>query len=257
MLGRRGIAVIPVSSYTQAASALMVSPRVDVALLDIHLHLDKNVLDKGGLDIARLLRALSTSPTIIGYSGKFNEEELSDEELNLFDETRAKGHLTKADQHELWDLCAEMARRSYEGRRYVAEERFEQLRRHYEADVPPLEVIRRLRMDDSEAQEFTAEGALGLAGYRVRIVALEALGHPEAPARNFVVWAQDVVEDDNEWVNLEVYEYHDLYSTGGTESEALDALAEFMALTREDLLSIEELSSSDGRLLTFLDGLLA
>lgn len=257
MLGRRGIAVIPVSSYTQAASALMVSPRVDVAMLDIHLHFDKDVLDKGGLDIARMLRALSTSPTIIGYSGKFNEDELSDEELDLFDETRAKGHLTIDDQRELWDLCAELARRSYENRRYIAEERFEQLRRQYEASVPSLEIIRRLRMDNSDAQEFTAEGALGLAGYRVRIVALGNPGQPDAPARNFVVWAQDVVDDEQTWVNLEVYEHHDLYSTGPTEQAALEALAEFMALTRADLLSIEGISPSDARLFTFLDKLLA
>lgn len=254
MLDRRGIAVIPVGSYRQAASALMVSPRVDVALLDIHLHGDKNVLDKGGLDIARLLRASSAHTTIIGYSGKFNEEELSDEELMLFDETRAKGRLNKKDQAELWNLCAEHARRSFDARRDLAEEEFERLRRLYEIEVPRAEILRRLRMESSQSEEFTAEGALGLAGYRVRIIAFDP--YNGASHRAFVVWAQEVVENGRQWVNLEVYEHHDLYSAGETEQEALDALAEFMALTRADLLQISGRSPSDEALLTFLNGVL-
>jgi CheY-like chemotaxis protein len=254
MLDRRGVAAIPVGSYAQAANALMVSPRVDVALLDLHLDIHKEVKDKGGIAIARLLRSSSAHIRIIGYSGKFRDAELRDDELALFDETKAKGQLSHSDHIELWDKAAAAARESHELRRQAAFSHHDNLRRLYEAEVPEPAILQRLQMDDPPADEFTAEGALGLAGYKVKVVQLRLRG---AESRPFLVWEQQMTEDDVLWVNLEVYEHPDLYSAGYTESEALNALAEFISLTQHDILAADEANSWDRHLAQFLETLWA
>ncbi|MFI5387396.1 MAG: hypothetical protein ACHQ50_14900 [Fimbriimonadales bacterium] len=255
MLDRRGVAAIPVGSFQQAANALTVSPRVDVALLDIHLDPDRDKDDRGGIAIARLLRSGASPIKIIGYSGKFREDELSRDELRLFDKTNAKGLLSHADHVELWDICAEWAQSIYNEKIDAKQGHLEQLRRLYESEVPEVEVLRRLQMDIPGTNEFTAEGALGLAGYRVRMV--QVTPHSGGPSRPFVVWEQQTVEDAQHWTNVEVYDYSELYSSGANEAEALESLAEYLILTGRDLDQAEKLSASEIRLKAFIDSLFA
>lgn len=248
-----GVASVTVSSFSQATDALKVSPPVDVALLDIHLDPDKDRENRGGIEIARHLRATSPTTRIIGYT---SEGSLSPAETNLFDDTMAKGGLSHNDHKKLWALCKRYARESYEARRDSALLHQEKLRRTYEVEIPELEVLRRLRMEEPDPpREFTAEGALGLAGYRVKVVSLSLPDRDQEKSRPFVVWEQRVREGSEDWVNLEVYGHPRLYATGPNEAEALESLAAFIALTHRDLDDIAKPLAEDAPLKRFLSSL--
>jgi CheY-like chemotaxis protein len=255
-LERHGVVSIAVGSYTQAASALNDAPRLDVALLDIHLAVDKDRDDRGGIDIARLLRASPSTARIIGYSSKFKDRTLTRSELKLFDCTETKGSLTHADHVSLWKLCAEYAKKSYSHRRAEELGHQEQLRRLYESEVPAEEVLRRLQLEDKPIKHYTAEGALGLAGYRVKVVKLptRAGGEKWPP---LLVWRQKIREGGRSWVNLEVYGYPALYSTGANEGAALKSLARSLALTDGDIGKMKKVGPADESLevlMTYLFG---
>ncbi len=257
-LDRRGIGVIPVGSLSQAAHALAVSPCVDVALLDIHLDVDKDRDDRGGIAIAQLLRKSFKSTRIIGYSGKFRENTLSGAELGLFDTAEAKGALSAEDHLRLWEMCATFAIESYARRRAAALAEQERLRRLYEVEAPEVEVLRRFRLDDDAAagepvDAYTAEGALGLAGYRVKVIILTPAR--KQSSRPFVVWEQHIHEDDTEWLNVEVYGQPELYATGKSEVEALESLASFMELVKADIAESSDISEHDRSLNAFLSSL--
>jgi CheY-like chemotaxis protein len=255
-LARHGVASIAVGSFTQAAGALSDVPRLDVALLDIHLALDKDRDDRGGIDIARLLRGKGSTARIIGYSAKFKDRTLTPSELKLFDSTETKGSLTHTDHVRLWKLCAEYAKESYSRRRSEELEHQEQLRRLYEIEVPAEEVLRRLQLDHQPIKQYMAEGALGLAGYRVKVVKLPP-GESGEKSQPLLVWRQKVREGTKSWVNLEVYGYPALYATGANESAALKSLARSLRLTVADLAQMKKLGAADESLkllLTYLFG---
>lgn len=253
-LESRGVTAIAVGSLSQAASALTISPRVDVALLDIHLDLDKGRDDRGGVAIARLIRESCAKTRIIGYSGKFKEKSLTSNELELFDKTEAKGYLTHNDHVRLWELCVTFAQRSYLDWRSHALEHQQQLRRLYETELPAAEVIQRLSMDDQSVEQYTAEGALGLAGYLVKVIKLKTPSGTRLPP--LVVWEQHVREEGKDWINLEVYGQPALYAVGVNESKALKSLACFMELIAGDLSEMPERTGADEELHQFLTSIL-
>lgn len=253
ILDGRGVSAIAVGSVEQAASALQNSPRVDVALLDIHLAADKDLDDKGGVAIARLLRTHYRGTKIIGYSGRFHERDLAEAELALFDETHAKGLLTQEEHEELWATCAHIGRESFFLRRVEGEQKADELKRLYEQEFQHIEVLRRFQMDDASSDELTAEGALGLSGYKIRLVHL--VSPRGVPSKPFVVWKQDVFEEGNRWVNMELYGWPEIYSSGTDEVDALMGLAQAMHATREDIESSDEPDDRDQDLHAFLRAL--
>jgi CheY-like chemotaxis protein len=255
MLDRQGLSAIAVGSVQQAVTALEASPRVDVALLDIHLVNDKEIEDKGGIEIARLLRKAVPEIRIIGYSGRFHENDLSSEELGLFDQSLAKGRLTREDHEELWRLCVTYGRDSYFERRLKAVEQYEYMRREYENDYPRIEVLRRFQMEDADSEQLTAEGALGMAGFKIRLVRMVDPGSGLS-SNPFVLWQQETIEDGVKWFNLEAYGWPEVYASAHTEDEALVGMTLYMSLIRQDIQDSEQVEERDLALLHFLDSIL-
>ena len=251
MLALKGLSPIGVSSVQQAQTALAHTPRIDVALLDINLNEEDEPRDKGGIAIARLLRSSNYRTRIIGYSSSFTENELRQDEKELFEYSIAKGTGSSIDHEQLWSRCADLARESFNDRRAEAAEQSSQMRRMYEDEYPQMQVLRRFRVDDfTDDEELTAEGALGLAGWKIRLVRAEIrAGHFTRP---FVIWRQEATEDASSWVNLEVYAWPELYSSGTDDEDAMAGLLHFMSMTLKDVEGIEGPTVRDTSLAAFL-----
>ncbi|MFL5872319.1 MAG: hypothetical protein ACJ75T_02445 [Solirubrobacterales bacterium] len=254
ILGTDGVDSLPVSSYSQAVKALKLSPELDVALLDVHLDPDPNRENKGGIEIAELLRKTSPHTRIIGYT---SEGTLAPAESQYFDITMAKGSLTREDHQEMWELCTRFARESFASRQNETLKREDLLRRDYEREVTEGDVIRLLHADDPNlADEYTAEGELGLAGYRIKVITVP-LPEEERESRPFPLWEQHVYEDDQDWVNLEVYGHPRLFASGRSEMEALEFLAAFIGWTRDDLAQHPTAAAEDAPFKRFVESLYA
>ncbi len=252
VLDRRGITAVAVGSYSQASTTLTHDSGFDVALLDIHLDHDKDSDDKGGIDIARLIKTSFPETEIIGYSGKFASRELSPDERELFTATRTKGRLTQKDHQELWDLTELYARQRHEERRARAFDTLTQLRRLYENEVSEKAILTRKPAGESESRRsYTAEGALGVAGFRLTVTRLR-LGRTKR-SRELVVWEQNVVEDRKRWVNLEIYGVPELYASGRRFDYAVAALSDLVGAVQQD--ATERPQDSDHALIEFFERL--
>jgi hypothetical protein len=253
LLTQQGIDSLPVSSFSHAERALEASPEPDVALLDVHLDPDAYRENKGGIEIAQLLRETSTATRIIGYTA---EGTLSPAESQYFDITWAKGSLTREDHLEMLGQCTCFARESFALRQNETLEREDRLRRDYEGEVTEEEVLRLLEKDGSErAGEYTAEGELGLAGYRIRVIRVTLPDEDGRESRPFLVWEQSVSENEQDWVNLEVYGHPRLFASGRSEEEALESLGAFIGWTHDDLARHPTTAAEDAPFKRFLDSL--
>jgi CheY-like chemotaxis protein len=252
-LKQRGISTIPVGSFRQAAEALNLVGDIDVAVLDIHLVGDHTVNDKGGIEIARLLRTTREEMHIVAYSGHFGDDELTNEERRIFDRTFTKGSdLTRKERRALWDEVADKAVRVAENRMAQTMDHQDKLRRLYELEFSRLKVLQDLDFETNE-REYTAEGALGLQGYTLRVVTPPSgeIGQP------VLVWHNTTEDSDREtWHNLEAYEFPDIYSSNLSFGEAVEDFFVYLVALRDELDQISALGPDERKLLRFCKSVL-
>jgi CheY-like chemotaxis protein len=262
-LDRHGVNTLPVSSVRQAVEALTLSETIDAAILDIHLLPDHDLDDKGGIEVARLLRASRPTVYIIGYSSHFRHEQLTNSELKVFDETNTKGNWLSEEEFEvLWSEVASKALERQRQRECAEFDRLESMRRLYEAHNPENELLERLREDSMQetvrslhedrfaVPEMTAEGPLAPAGFSIRLLS-DAIDE-WSDVGPTIVWHQKQETLSDTWHNLEVYEHPQIYAAEPALSDAIESLKQNLTFSYETLRDSNFDSQEDDELLAYL-----
>ncbi|HEY5942410.1 MAG TPA: hypothetical protein VIT89_06055 [Solirubrobacterales bacterium] len=234
----RGCVPIAVEGTDAAARELTASPGIDLVLTDIHL-VPRRSGDKSGVELARFVRTDHPDIPIVGYSAYFAEDELPDEDLELFDFAYGKGQSTFSEIEGNMDRCGELAFKSRLQRKNRAEELLADPPRDQSELV--LEIVRSASLAEVEG----VEQILHKAGFRLKLVTIPSSANPKP----LIVWVR---EQDN-CVDVEVYGHSGLYVTGESEEEAFAHLIDLIQLYWQDLdARDEELSGPAKKLYDFL-----
>lgn len=214
--------VLEASNSDQALAHLSSSPAVDAILTDIHLAGEFS--QKDGVALARLVRRQydDTLP-VIGYSGHFGSDEVTEAEKELFTKHFIKGNLSGEQQSEVRRSCIGLANEHRARRRGTAREATQQMPTAY--GVQDLE----LKASDPDG----VEAILRRAGFEIRLLTSERFA---ALARPVAVWLQDEeIDDDTRQFFAQVYGQPLLHACGESEDQALDYLIESMIELHQEL----------------------
>ena len=237
-----GCAVIGALSRDDALRELGTTPMVDLLVTDIHMADDDNPDDKSGIDLARTVRSLWGDIPIAGYSAKFAEDDLSDDDRGVFDLSFPKGRQSLDDLTAQVDACVKLAYLHRLRRTAEREQELERLRRDFAVALPDTQVLRSFAPDGDAS--VSIEEPLRRAGYRLRLV---SASHERALREPFAVW---LVSSEAGW-EAEVYGIPELYGFGANEIDAIDHLVELMVLSAQELASVS-LSAELERVASFL-----
>ena len=224
-----GCAVIGALSRDDAMRELGTTPLVDLLVTDIHMADDDHPDDKSGIDLAREVRLLWGDIPIAGYSAKFAEDELSDDDRRVFDLSFPKGRQSLDDLTAQVEACVRLANQHRLRRTAERERELERLRREFAVTLPDAQVLRSFEPDGTAS--VTIEEPLRRAGYRLRLV---SASREQAVREPFPVW---LVASEAGW-EAEVYGIPELYGFGSSEVEAIDHLVELMVLSAEEMASM-------------------
>jgi CheY-like chemotaxis protein len=244
-----GCTALGATSMKDAIRELTATPMVDLVVTDIHMPDEPGrANDKSGIEFARYVRQTWNDLPIAGYSAHFTEDELTADELQVFDMSFPKGRQRAKDIEKQVEACVSLAQEHRARRAADYDDTLERLRRDYEVRIPVTEILRQLQPDASASANV--EGPLQKAGYRLRLISADgASGRREA----FAVW---LLRTKAGW-EAEIYGYPELYSFGATEQTATESLIELMALFHQELASDEPSLPQVERLALFLNRIFA
>jgi CheY-like chemotaxis protein len=186
-------------------------PELDLIFTDIDLH-GGDSPDKSGVALARFARARISGVPVVGSSGKFAEDDLSDEDREIFDKCWSKGNLAQ----NLSELTKDTLDRAISYHKI----------RHPLGTIMPNSVSVAV---DSVLHTPETNGEFIDEGYSQVII--EPSNHPNQLAEPFAVWKKD----SNEGVELEVVGCGAIFTWGDTYEDAEDALMEIINDLRKTL----------------------
>jgi hypothetical protein len=239
--------VLGVSTYDDAVGELWATPGIDLVCTDISLSRSRH--DRLGIDFARLVRATFSELPVAGYSGYFEDHQLSDEERALFRISFPKGRLNSEGIESLAESCRVAA----------IEYRMNKLQRassRRQSETTPgkgaarkrFQILRRFSV--AEAQSRDTEAGVASRGFKLRLIRptdVEVLTTPIA------IWIRGAAGH----FEAEVFGFPELFVVDESEERTLDRLASVMT---QRLTSLEEsgnaLRLDEQRLLRMLIGVL-
>jgi CheY-like chemotaxis protein len=228
MLNGVGFVTIGVKTSQEALREVRSGPSIDMVITDVNLNRDDED-DRSGVTLAADIKQFSPDLPIVGYSGLFNEDEISpvDRELFLSYVPRARlGPEELIDQAREWVGVA-LGYRTSRTRR--ADFELERLRQKYKIRPRDFETLRSCVPEGSAGKVsgpvVTADELLRRAGYRLRMIqAGEARprldGQHATIRRPIIVW----LRSDANAVVVEVANFPTLYAHGESEGEAVRQL---------------------------------
>src|ERR1044071_8779463 len=90
LLRLNGFTTIAVASRAEAEQELRAGPGVDIVVTDVNLD-ESEIGDISGIHLASKIREIRPEIPIIGYSGRFEENELPRQYLQLFESVHLRG----------------------------------------------------------------------------------------------------------------------------------------------------------------------
>ena len=231
----RGCSVISVSNADDALKYYMGLPKLDLIFADIDL---KNVaakIDKSGVDIAKFIKQLDNELPIIGYSSKFEDDDLTDEEKSYFDGWYPKGGMDITELDEMFDELQTLATTQ-------KKRRYEEFKSIFEG-LLAKELIQKEDFDEVlEIAVAIGSNPLsqlndGLNNSNIELLILRP-GNQNLFKRPFLVWL-----NSNEGIyEIEVYGHSELYIYGEDRNKAINNLIYIMKGYYEDFESEHESS---------------
>jgi hypothetical protein len=181
---------------------------------------------------------------IAAYSAQLTEENLTEEEVQLFDLRMIRGGYTKrADLSRMFDRCVELASEGRDQRLVAMEDRLEGLRRSYARVHPEVEVI--LTLSPGTQSQTPSDAVLEREGFRLRAVGPD-VSHGR---RTFLIWSRSGTGE----TEVEVYGHPQLYAYGASEAVAVERLVELLGLLSQELAGSEhEVAADAAELRAFL-----
>jgi DNA-binding NtrC family response regulator len=236
-MAERGCVPVIVEDSDAAARELTASPGIDLVLTDIRLA-PSDGDDKSGVKLARFVHSAHPHLPIVGYSAYFSANDLSDDEIDLFDYAYNKGAESIKEIQVNLDKCAELAFHSRRERKRRAEARLADATGQTSERI--LEIVRSATLAEVEG----VEQVLHEAGFRLKLVRIPSAGNTEP----LIVW----IRGESGSVDVEVYGHSTLYATGDSEGDALERLVDLIQVYWEELDSQKELSGPAHKLHDFL-----
>jgi hypothetical protein len=178
-------------------------PELDLLFTDIDLR-GGNILDKSGVAFARLARAVVPGVPLVGCSGKFGENDLTDEDRELFDKWWPKGELAK----NLSELTKDTLDRA------IAYHKSRQPSSVMVTDSEPI----------ADSALYTPETNSDFIDEGHSQVIIEPSDHPNKLVEPFAAWKKE----SEEGFELEVVGCGAIFSWGDTYEDAEDALMEII-----------------------------
>jgi CheY-like chemotaxis protein len=234
-----GCEVIPTEDKDAALVVLRDGPSVDLIVTDIHLGGPGD--DRGGIELAQTVRDdYDDDLPMAAYSGKYGENDLSDEDKALFAFSQPRGRAGRKGQQDFSARCHEAALKH-------------QIRRLERSARHRTESLRH----DFHSKDFVfaddldhAEEAIAALGFELRLLSSPTFAQL---ARPVPVW----VRSADGQAEAQVCGQPMLHWQGGTLEEALAGLVEIMAGFAADLRAMEKEPLGPAlRLRTFLDDII-
>lgn len=227
LLKESGCLIISVDNAKDAIKNYMISPNIDLVFTDIDL-LGRTEKDKSGVDIAKFVKQVNCDLPIIGYSSKFEENELTNDEREYFDEWYSKGRMNLKEITHMLKNVKEKANGHKMERFDEMCDLFNTLKKKDVIDNNAFGDILRLAIKYDSAPFSQIDEAINDIGYKLVLIDTDSYKNMKTP---ILIWLR---EDDN-LCEAEVYGYSDLYSFGDTKDEAINSLFVIMLGFYEDL----------------------
>jgi|GEM_PF-5414011 len=221
LLKQLGCAVITAENANEALKNYMITPRLDLVFTDIDLLGSENYKDKSGVDIARFIKQLNSKLPVIGYSSKFEDNELTDEERSYFNGWYFKGGMSVQALSHMYVELKSKADQHKKGRFDDIADAFNILKQKNVIDLNHFSEVLELAISYGTAPSLQIEEAASEKGYELKLVDPKTINPIAKP---FLIWTRS----EKNIHEIEVYGYSELYSFGQTEKEALAKLLELM-----------------------------
>lgn len=244
-----GCSVIVASNPIDALKTFLSSPQLDLIFTDIDLLADYNKHDKSGVDIARLIRQLNPEIPIVGYSSKFSEQELTKNEISCFNRWYDKGSMDSIQLSDMFTEVTTMATLYKQNRFNLLRNIIDNVRmengtnENYENEskfIISQDYIPKIQIDETLKET-------GFELYRVKPLQESKI------KKDFVVWQK---REDN-YCEMEIYGYPNLWSVGLSEEEALINLFVLMRKFYSDFkkIGLNEISTPISKQFVFLNNI--
>ena len=253
-----GFATLAVEDEHQALREFISSPGVDVVITDVRLH-PSMPLDKSGVRLARQLKEISPEIPIVGYSAAYGQNELTDEERNLFTSFYARGASNPREFLKHISAWKELARSFRTERLEDARTRLEGYRQKYRQSAPEYSIMRFLvpnRLVQAEGDTSSVEDVLREAGFELRFISrgttrptiADGVDKLQSP---LPLWLH---KDAGSTIS-EVYGYPEFYSYGENEEEAIGNVLLLMDGFHQDFKMQKADSARNEQLAEFLQSI--
>jgi len=221
--------VITATNAKEAVNSFMTSPKLDLVFTDIDLK-GKTHPDKSGVDIARFIKHLDNELPVVGYSSKFVDKELSEEEKGYFNRWFPKGDMLVKDILEMCDNLKDMANHHKLRRFNEVVDLFNKLKAKKIISNDQFGQVLETAITYDTTPFSQVEEAIAESGYSLKLLSSLVSDFISKP---FLVW----IRNDETLFEVEVYGYPDLYSFGNTEDEAIKNLIQIMQGYAADMKS--------------------
>jgi CheY-like chemotaxis protein len=250
LLEQSGFSVIPANSDDVAEREFIASPGISIAFVDVRLHTEIPN-DKSGIRFARLLRAVHQDLPIVGYSGAFGEDDLSESEWDVFTSRFARGSSTAREIMQRLSEWKQLAVSFRNNRSKSARDHLGELRAKHgpaERNFTQLRLLAPHGVVSDPQSPTTVEETLRRAGYTLRLVERgqsrpTVEGQSVPVPHTICIWTQDCGDHHL----AELYGAPDIYSTGDTEEEAMENLLILMDGYLKDLTEVGEGGRANSR----------
>jgi CheY-like chemotaxis protein len=205
-------------------------PQFDLLFTDIDLH-GNGSPDKAGIAFARFARAKVPGVPIVGFSGKFADDDLSDEDRDVFDKWWPKGELRRHLPMLTQDTL-ERAILYHQNRQTLASPNQTLHTTKSIVTNPVISTHDSVLFVPKEKSEFIAEG--------YSEITIEPSDHLDGLVAPFAVWKKE----SEEGFELEVVGCGAIFSWGDSYEDAEDALMEIIMDLKQTLHEPNESFSS-------------
>lgn len=219
--------VVGVRDPDSAIAAVRTLPHFDLIIADIDLSdasTSKTGHNKGGVEVARWLKATKYPAFVTGYSGFFKGDEITESDRSVFDDfvDRSVGMIELTEKFGVWIGRARNADRGSHLRDLILEAYEASTASAARKHVPVVSLDTLVDYEGNHLEELRADG------YKLSLVLPDV---DEEIKRAFPVWIKKVRGE----VSIEVVGQPYLFASGGSEKEAQDALRALILGYHSDL----------------------
>ena len=250
-----GLKAIGATSVQEALRHVKTTPSLDLVITDVHLSLDPESADTGGVTLAKEIRKLRSDLPVLAYTGQKDPDFSAQVDWGVFNEPLSKGGGFEEIERNL-ATCLEYARGYQRKRISTAKDELRRLQEKYRIPNYEVETLRsflpgsrasagRENSDPSEQAKTdeisNADELLRRFGYELQFVEAGAKVGDEQTGMALAqtpipVW----IKKEGKLFVAELYGHPSIYADGERRRDAIESLAKLMCGYHKDLLEARD-----------------